>query len=219
MTEPETAQPTTEEPPRRRHTGLIVGLVIGGLLLLVVGGFIANTVVYNRTFTRLIEATETAETDHLWLAFFQDQDCFLDAALVQGDVELTIAEGLKFHDTAERLAAHVDSSLSNFSDIRVQSFHGPIATARDAIIGHYTVWDDHLGDAIPILATLGGDESDLINSFQAWIDVLAGDVDLVESTFNDAKEAFLDAARGGQALDRVNALFVPADIACTRGAV
>lgn len=216
----EQANPVEENPqPRRRRYGLIVGVVIGALLLLLVAALIANNVVYRSTFTRLVEATETAETDQVWISFFQDQDCFLDAALVEGDIDLTIAEGLKFRDTAEILAAHVDGSLSIFSDIRVQGFHGPIASARGAIIAHYTVWDEHLSKAIPILSTLGGDESDVINTFQAWIDVLAGDVDQIESTFNNAEKAFLDAARGADAIDRVDALFTPADIACTRGAV
>jgi hypothetical protein len=89
--------------------------------------------------------------------------------------------------------------------------------ARGAIVAHYEVWNDHLDKTIPILSTL--EEEDIAVVFGLWADVVVADGEPIEQTFNNAEAAFLDAARGGEALDEVDVLFTAADVACTRGAV
>jgi hypothetical protein len=211
---------SVEEKQRRRRRGrLIAGLIVGALVLIVGGALVTNNIVYDQTFNRIFNATETAEKDQIWLEYFQDQDCFLDAALESGDIDLVIAEGSVFRETADRLASHVTNSLDNFVDIQVFVLHDPLAAARDAIIAHYAVWDGHLGNAIPILGTLDAEGQDIAVALQAWVDVLVADVDPIEQTFNDAEKLFLDAARGADDIDLVDALFTEADIVCARGAV
>lgn len=223
MTEPEAPKPVEqppveEQPARRRRVGLIVGVVLGGLVLLVGGGFLANNFLYDSTFNRLIEATETAEHDEVWLDYFMAQDCFI-GAVVEGDAEAAVSEGLELLDLSERLATHVSDSLVRFGELSVQGFHGPLLTARDAIVAHYDVWNNHLEVTVPLLSTLETGLEDFAVSFQLWADAVVADGEPIEQTFNAAETAFLDAARGGAALDEVDALFTPADIACTTGAV
>jgi hypothetical protein len=72
---------------------------------------------------------------------------------------------------------------------------------------------------VPLLSSLQTNLEDFAVTFQLWVDAVVADGEPIEETFNAAETAFLDAARGGADLDDVDALFTPADITCTRGAV
>lgn len=217
MTNGET-QPTDQlETPRGRRTWLVIAVAIGVVVLLIAGGLVGASLLYDRSFSRLVDATETAEHDPIWIDFFVAQDCFIAAVIEEGDPDLALIEGLQLLDASDLLSDHVVRSLDQFQRISVLGFHGPVLAARDAIGAHYDVWNNHLDTTIPILSTLEGEDIAVV--FQLWADVVVRDGDPIEQTFNDAETAFLDAARGGEALDEVDALFTAADVACTRGAV
>lgn len=218
LTQPDVPPPLEEKPARRRRVGLIVGVVLAGLALLVGGGLVANNLIYDSTFNRLIDATATAEHDAVWLDYFMAQDCFV-GAVVEGDAEMALSDGLELLELSQGLATHVSDSIRRFGELSVQGFHGPLLAARDAIMAHYEVWNSHLEVEVPLLSTLESGLEEFALVFQLWADAVVADGEPIEQTFNAAEAAFLDAAKGGAALDEVDALFTPADIACTRGAV
>jgi hypothetical protein len=217
MNDAQVAPTVPPEEPRRRRIGLIVAVTIGVMVILVAGAFVGSSLFYDNSFSRLVEATASAEHDPIWLEFFVAQDCFIGAVVEVGDADLAFSEGLQLLDSSDLLSAHVVNSLDRFREVSVLGLHGPLVAARGAIVAHYEVWNDHLDKTIPILSTL--EEEDIAVVFGLWADVVVADGEPIEQTFNNAEAAFLDAARGGEALDEVDVLFTAADVACTRGAV
>jgi hypothetical protein len=216
VTESETG-PAAEE-PRKRRVGLIILIVVGVLALLTGGAFVGNNLIYDSTFDRLIAATETAERSQIWIDFFLMQDCFV-TSVMEGNAEAALRDGEDLLGRSEQLAAHVGDSLAGFEGLSVQGFHSRLQAARDAIAAHYRVWAGHLDVVVPLLSSLQTNLEDFAVTFQLWVDAVVADGEPIEETFNAAETAFLDAARGGADLDDVDALFTPADITCTRGAV
>jgi hypothetical protein len=196
---------------------MIVAVIIGVVILLVAGAFVGSSLFYDSTFSSLVETTTSAEHDPVWIGFFVAQDCFIAAVIEEGNADLALTDGLQLLDASDLLSAHVVKSLGQFRELSILGFHRPLVAARDAIVAHYGVWNGHLEKTTAILSTL--DEDDIAVVFQLWADVVVADGEPIEQTFNDAEAAFLDAARGGEALDEVDLLFTAADVACTRGAV
>ncbi|HKX74908.1 MAG TPA: hypothetical protein VJR05_05915 [Acidimicrobiia bacterium] len=212
MTEEQAAEPAGE---RRRWPWVVGG--IGLVVALAVGVFL-----YARpgpSFQSLFEATHSAETDPLWATYFTAQDCFVAAVLDVGDPDLAYEDGLALLDQADRLAIHVDSALQAFDGLPIRPWHDEIESAREAIVGHYQVWDEHLLRLLGILDGLTEDPEELAALFDEWIDEVVEASTPIEDTYNEAKAAFLAAATDDASRNDIEELFTPSDVECSRGAV
>lgn len=211
--------PSTDGTRGRRRWPLIFGIIIGVAAVLALAGILGSRALYVRSFDSLVATTRDAEGAQVWRDFFIAQDCFIDAVVEAADAELAYNEGLMLIDETDLLARHVTLSLSSFADLSVLPFHRRLAAARDSIVAHYEVWDGHLGESVTTLAGLDPDPTQLAVQFQAWVDVVVGDSDAIETTFNDAEAAFQLAALDDVSRQEIDSLFTPSDVACSRGAV
>jgi hypothetical protein len=211
--------PSTDNTRRRRRWPLTVGIIMGVVAVLALAGVLGSRALYTGSFDSLVATTRDAEGAQVWRDFFIAQDCFIDAVVEAADAELAFNEGLTLIDETDLLARHVTLSLSSFANLSVLPFHSRLAAARDSIVAHYEVWDGHLAESVTTLAGLDPDPAALAVQFQAWVDVVVGDSDAIESTFNDAEAAFEEAALDDASRQEIDTLFTPSDVACSRNAV
>lgn len=200
----------------RRRWPWLVGIAAVVVVL------VAAWALYSRpgpAFEALFAATEEAETDPLWVNYFTSQDCFVTAVLDAGDPDLAYRDGLELLDQADRLAIHVDSALESFARLQIRPWHDENNAARDAIVAHYLVWDEHLVRLLAILTELTEEPEELAALFEQWIDEVVEKSTPIEETYNEAKAAFLAAAPDEAARNAIEELFTPSDVSCSRGAV
>ena len=202
--------------PRRAVVG---AWVLGALVVLTVGAFFTNRALYRQSFARLVEATQTAERAPVWVDYFVAEDCLFATVVDRGDPEAVYREALSVLDQTDLLAAHVRSSLSVFAGLSFLPTQRPLAGARDAIVGHYRVWGDHLASIQPVLSGLSANRGGLGPTLGAWIEEVAGASEEIRTTFEAAEAALVAAAHDDPARQEVDRLFTPSEAQCSRGAV
>jgi hypothetical protein len=193
--------------------------VLGALVVLTVGAFFTNRALYRQSFARLVEATRGAEGAPVWVDYFVAEDCLFATVVDRGDPEAVYRDALSVLDQTDLLAAHVRSSLSVFAGLSFLPTQRPLAAARDAIVGHYRVWGDHLASIQPVLSGLSADRGGLGPTLGAWIEEVAGASEEIRTTFEAAEAALVAAAHDDPARQEVDRLFTPSETQCSRGAV
>jgi hypothetical protein len=103
--------------------------------------------------------------------------------------------------------------------VGIQPWQGPVLAAREAIVAHYEVWENHLAESATVLQGINSEPSSILQGVQTWINLVVEATEPIEQTFNDAGAAFEEAASNEEQLASIETLFVPADVACTRTAV
>jgi hypothetical protein len=122
-------------------------------------------------------------------------------------------------DQTDSLARHVAASLDRLAGLGIQPWEGPLLAAREAIVGHYKVWENHLAETATVLQGINSEPSSILSGVQTWINLVVEAAEPIEQTFNDAGAAFEEAAATEEQLASIESLFIPADVACTRTAV
>jgi hypothetical protein len=205
--------------PQKSKSSLIIGVVVIALVLVGVGLWLALGSLGRSSFESLVTVTREAEGDQIWLDYFIAQDCLVDAVVETGDLELGFAESQDLLDQTDALSRHVNASLDRFAELGIQPWHGPVLAAREAIVAHYEVWEDHLAESATVLQGIDSEPSSILQGVQTWINLVVEATEPIEQTFNDAGSAFEEAAASEEQLASIETLFVPADVACTRTAV
>jgi hypothetical protein len=211
-------EPTPSEPPKSKK-GLIITVI--AIALVVIGGglWFALTSLGRSSFESLVTVTREAEGDEIWLDYFIAQDCLVDAVVETGDLELGFSESQDLLDQTDSLARHVAASLDRFAELGIQPWEGPLLAAREAIVDHYEVWENHLAETATVLQGINSEPSSILSGVQTWINLVVEAAEPIEQTFNDAGAAFEQAASTEEQLASIESLFIPADVACTRTAV
>ncbi|HJR86200.1 MAG TPA: hypothetical protein VJ930_00950 [Acidimicrobiia bacterium] len=207
------------EPAPKSKTGLIVAVVAIALVLLGVGLWLALGSLGRSSFESLVTLTREAEGDQIWLDYFIAQDCLVDAVVETGDLELGFTESQDLLEQTDALSRHVDASLDRFAQLGIQPWQGPVLAAREAIVAHYGVWENHLAESATVLQGINSEPSSILQGVQTWINLVVEATEPIEQTFNDAGAAFEEAAASEEQLASIESLFVPADVTCTRTAV
>ena len=201
------------EPGSRKRTiglviaVLVVGLVVAGFVLLAGGG----------SFAELVDVTREAEGAEVWRTYFTAEDCLLDA--LTEDPEAISGAIERLQDQTSALAGHVDVSLTNLESFGTRPWQASLRTAQQAIVDHYVVWEEHLAAAGPVLDGIGSEPSSITDGITTWIELAQNAVEPISSTFEEAGVAFEEAAETGADQQLIEALFIPADVSCTRAAV
>ena len=207
------------EPAPKSKTGLVVAVIVIALLLVGVGLWLALGSLGRSSFESLVTAAREAEGDQIWLDYFIAQDCLVDAVVETGDLELGYTESQDLLDQTDALSRHVNASLDRFAEVEIQPWQGPVLAAREAIVAHYEVWENHLAESATVLQGISSEPSSILQGVQTWINLVVEATEPIEQTFNDAGAAFEEAASSEEQLASIETLFVPADVACTRTAV
>lgn len=207
------------EPAPKSKTGLVIGVVAVALVLVGVGLWLALGALGRSSFETLVTVTREAEGDQIWLDYFTAQDCLVDAVVEAGDLELGFTESQDLLGQTDALSRHVDASLDRFAELGIQPWQGPLLAAREAIVGHYEVWESHLAETATVLQGINSEPSSILQGVQTWINLVVEAAEPIEQTFNDAGTAFEEAAASEEQLASIATLFIPADVACTRTAV
>ena len=207
------------EPAPKSKTGLIVAVVAIALVLVGVGLWLALGSLGRSSFESLVTLTREAEGDQIWLDYFIAQDCLVDAVVETGDLELGFTESQDLLEQTDALSRHVDASLDGFAQLGIQPWQGPVLAAREAIVAHYGVWENHLAESATVLQGINSEPSSILQGVQTWINLVVEATEPIEQTFNDAGAAFEEAAASEEQLASIESLFVPADVTCTRTAV
>ncbi|HJU81294.1 MAG TPA: hypothetical protein VJ796_06045 [Acidimicrobiia bacterium] len=207
------------EPAPKSKTGLVVVVIAIALVLVGIGLWLALGSLGRSSFESLVTVTREAEGDQIWLDYFIAQDCLVDAVVETGDLELGFTESQDLLDQTDALSRHVNASLDRFSEVGIQPWQGPVLAAREAIVAHYEVWENHLAESATVLQGINSEPSSILQGVQTWINLVVEATEPIEQTFNDAGAAFEEAASNEEQLASIETLFVPADVACTRTAV
>jgi hypothetical protein len=207
------------EPAPKSKTGLVVAVIAIALVLVGVGLWLALGTLGRSSFESLVTVTREAEGDQIWLDYFIAQDCLVDAVVETGDLELGFTESQDLLDQTDALSRHVNASLDRFAEVGIQPWQGPLLAAREAIVAHYEVWENHLAESATVLQGINSEPSSILQGVQTWINLVVEATEPIEQTFNDAGAAFEEAASSEEQLASIETLFVPADVACTRTAV
>ena len=207
------------EPAPKSKTGLILAVVAIALVLVGVGLWLALGSLGRSSFESLVTLTREAEGDQIWLDYFIAQDCLVDAVVETGDLELGFTESQDLLEQTDALSRHVDASLDRFAQLGIQPWQGPVLAAREAIVAHYGVWENHLAESATVLQGINSEPSSILQGVQTWINLVVEATEPIEQTFNDAGAAFEEAAASEEQLASIESLFVPADVTCTRTAV
>ncbi|HKZ20657.1 MAG TPA: hypothetical protein VJQ57_11155 [Acidimicrobiia bacterium] len=210
---------TPSEPAPKSKTGLVVVVIAIALVLVGVGLWLALGSLGRSSFESLVTLTREAEGDQIWLDYFIAQDCLVDAVVETGDLELGFTESQDLLDQTDALSRHVNASLDRFAEVGIQPWQGPVLAAREAIVAHYEVWENHLAESATVLQGINSEPSSILQGVQTWINLVVEATEPIEQTFNDAGAAFEEAASNGEQSASIETLFVPADVACTRTAV
>ena len=211
-------EPTPVEPPKSKR-GLMITVIAIAVVVFGAGLWFALTSLGRSSFESLITVTREAEGDQIWLDYFIAQDCLVDAVVETGDLELGFSEAQDLLDQTDSLARHVSASLDGFAELGIQPWEGPLLAAREAIVGHYKVWENHLAETATVLQGINSEPSSILSGVQTWINLVVEAAEPIEQTFNDAGAAFEEAAATEEQLASIESLFIPADVACTRTAV
>ena len=211
-------EPTPSEPPQSKR-GLIVTVVAIALVVIGAGLWLALRSLGRASFESLVTVTRDAEGDQIWLDYFIAQDCLVDAVVEAGDIELGFTESQDLLDRTDALARHVTASLDRFAELGIRPWEGPLLAAREAIVGHYQVWESHLAETATVLQGINSEPSSIISGVQTWINLVVEASEPIEQTFNDAGTAFEEAASNEEQLASIESLFIPADVSCTRTAI
>jgi hypothetical protein len=193
----------------------VVGLVVGALALL--GGVAAVLLVGGGSLQELVAITREAEEAEVWRSYFTAEDCLIDSLTEDPDSLGESIERLK--EQTASLAAHVEGSLVKFDDFGTRPWQGNLRDAHLAIVDHYTVWEDFLTDAAPVLAEINSEPSSITAGITTWLELAQTAVDPISTTFEDAGTRFEAAARTDADRELLDSLFIPADVSCTRTAV
>jgi hypothetical protein len=213
-----TGEPTPSEPPKSKRS-LIITITAVALVVIGAGVWFALTSLGRSSFESLVTVTREAEGDQIWLDYFIAQDCLVDAVVETGDLELGFSESQDLLDQTDSLARHVSASLGRFAELGIQPWEGSLLAAREAIVGHYEVWKNHLAETATVLQGINSEPSSILSGVQTWINLVVEAAEPIEQTFNDAGAAFEEAAATEEQLASIESLFIPADVACTRTAV
>ena len=214
MIEPTIEADAQPDKPRRWLLFLALGLVV-----IVVGLFFGNQMLYSADFDHLVDLTTAAEGHQVWSDFFIAQDCFVAAVIDDQNPDLAYTDGLDLRDETARLADHVDESLETFAGAGVKPWQGRLRSARDAISEHYRIWDEHLIDAQTILESLSELPEELVLTFQVWVDSVVQAQEPITETYESAEAAFTEAAPSPAAAAEIDTLFTGSEVGCTRGSV
>lgn len=207
----------TEQEAHQSQKRSVWPWIIAALGLAVVGAVGAVFLRGGTSFAELVEVTERAEGDQIWVDYFVAQDCFFVALAEAGDIELGYEESQDLLTQTDGLARHVDLSLESFDDLRFLPWQSQLTEAREAIVAHYQVWDDHLTDTTAVLSVINSEPSSVVEGFQSFVTLVTEALDPIESTFNEAGEVFREVA--GEDSTLLGGLFEPADVSCTRTAI
>ena len=211
MSEEELEQPAVVEQRSRRWPWVAAAAVIAVGLL---GFFLIRS---GDSFEDLVDVTQQAEGDQIWIDYFVAQDCFFVAVLEDGDIELAFTESQDLLTQTDSLARHVGRSLESFAGLRFGPARGELERAREAIVAHYEVWDDHLAETAQVLAAINSEPSSVVAGAQSFAELASAAFEPIEATFNEAGAEFREAA--GEDQTALENLFEPADVSCTRTAV
>jgi hypothetical protein len=217
--QPQSAPEAAAPSKKRRRVGLVAAITAGGLVVVGAAIWLLTLATYGGAFERLFAATETAETAPVWIDFFVAQDCFVSAVLDVGDPHLAYRGAITLRDQTGALTSHVKASLDIFAGLTPSSFHGRLRPAHTAIVAHYQAWDDHLVEAAEVMSEVPEEPLGLANLFQNLAQAIVKANDPIETTYNDAKAAFAEAAPNDATRDDVDRLFQPSEARCTSGAV
>ncbi|MGH8926147.1 MAG: hypothetical protein ACRDWA_16175 [Acidimicrobiia bacterium] len=212
-------EPPSSEAEPKSKTGLIVAIIAFALVLIGGGLWLALGTLGRSSFESLVTTTRQAEGDQIWLDYFIAQDCLVDAVVEAGDLELGFTESQDLLDQTDSLSRHVSVSLDRFAELGIQPWQGPLLAAREAIVGHYEVWESHLAETATVLQGINSEPTSILSGVQTWINLVVEAAEPIEQTFNDAGAAFEEAAASEEQLASIETLFIPADVACTRTAV
>ena len=104
-----------------------------------------------------------------------------------------------------------------FAGLRFGPTGGGLERAREAIVAHYEVWEDHLAETAQVLAEVNSEPSSVVAGAQSFAELASAAFEPIEATFNEAGAEFREAAGDDQTA--LANLFEPADVSCTRTAV
>jgi hypothetical protein len=203
----------SEGEQRTRRTVAIVTVAVivalgAGLFALLAGG---------GSFAQLVAITRRAEEAEVWRTYFVAEDCLIDALTENPDAVTDSIARLRAQ--TDDLADHVEVSLQEFDGFGTRPWQGNLRTAREAIVAHYSVWEDFLADARPVLQEINSEPSSIAEGINAWLELAQTAIEPISATFEDAGVAFADAAHSDGDRELMETLFIPADVTCTRTAI